>query len=102
MNYGRHDNHDDARLDLGAKRTALLNAVSNMVSLNEMIKLYVSYVMARKSNNKVHASSLLGMNRRTLQRWNNGHPASFGNRQRATSEPRSGEKRGASLAGRQP
>jgi ActR/RegA family two-component response regulator len=43
-------------------------AVSNLISLEEMEKNHILYVMAQVDNNVTRAATILGMSERTLQR----------------------------------
>lgn len=48
---------------------ALIDGIQDGVPMARMTRLYAYYVLARYEGNKSHASSVLGIDRRTLQRW---------------------------------
>jgi len=49
--------------------SALQKAIIDGVTLKELSKLYCAHVLSLHDNNKVHASRVLKVDRRTLQRW---------------------------------
>lgn len=53
----------------GERHEALSQAITNGATLGEVEKLYASYILARHDGNKCHAAKALGVDRRTLQRW---------------------------------
>ena len=51
-------------------RLELPTAVSaEMVTLDEMQRRYVRFVLSTVSGNKTHAARILGMDRRSVYRW---------------------------------
>ncbi len=47
----------------------LLEAIANQRPLIEVVRLYAGYVIHMQAGNKVWAARVLGINRRTIQRW---------------------------------
>jgi DNA-binding protein Fis len=47
----------------------LNGAIARGATLEEVSALYADYILERRGGNKVHASAMLDVNRRTLQRW---------------------------------
>lgn len=50
-------------------KAALDKGIEDGVTLKELSKLYCAHILSRHDNNKVHASRVLQVDRRTLQRW---------------------------------
>jgi hypothetical protein len=53
-------------------KDALLQAIERHVSVRELTRLYVAYILDRKNGNKSHAARMIKVDRRTIQRWTNG------------------------------
>lgn len=48
---------------------SLMDGIRRGVTIEEMSKLYASYMLDRHGGNKVHTARELDIDRRTLQRW---------------------------------
>ncbi|MCA9584319.1 MAG: hypothetical protein KC657_03070 [Myxococcales bacterium] len=48
---------------------AVVNAAESLVTMHELQQAYVDYALRRFGGNKVHTASALGIDRRTIQRW---------------------------------
>jgi hypothetical protein len=47
----------------------LTEAITELRTVDEIMRLYVFYALTRKGNNKCHTADAVGVNRRTIQRW---------------------------------
>jgi len=50
------------------KKNEILDALDNDTSVKKLMYLYIDYILLKKRHNKVHASRVLGIDRRTIQR----------------------------------
>lgn len=48
---------------------AVVNAAEGLVSMHDLQQAYVDYALRRFGGNKVHTATALGIDRRTIQRW---------------------------------
>ncbi|MDP3278114.1 MAG: sigma-54 dependent transcriptional regulator [Deltaproteobacteria bacterium] len=51
------------------QRTLFERAADELMTLDQLDRAYVAHVLERSGGNKKRAASLLGINRRTIQRW---------------------------------
>jgi transcriptional regulator with PAS, ATPase and Fis domain len=47
----------------------LMDAIARSAPLYEVQRLYTFHVLEKEGGNKVHAAERLGIDRRTIQRW---------------------------------
>lgn len=58
--------------EIEQSRGRIVEAIDRGCTLAELSKLYMSHVLMVRGGNKVHASRVLGIDRRTIQRWARG------------------------------
>lgn len=55
---------------VNAARNNLIMAIDNIGSLKDVSRLYCTYVLAKTAGHMILAAEKLGIDRRTMQRWN--------------------------------